>query len=441
MRFPTFWTTSGPRARSLSLSKFDKAKLKAARKKKIKQQRRRNARSALKEKKEKSRSGCQDGAEAEKLGADKADEWAAIATALRAEGMIYKRTGARGKALFLKTAKRAMRARFFCPGKSCKVCPVMTPSAVDGCGGGGEPIKCTKFAENLVQVEELEPSALSQAVHAMVRAVRAGKGKDHLELVGADRNVDAIVCVGTKGDKVYSFVLRSDTVVNWAGGTRAGSRPVPPRRDADGNVLRQADKMLAARVSRASRSQRFVRTAGDVVGLQLQAIADFCVGLPFKPGKLEDAELIWSVGNASFSHARKGGPTFIGAKGLLSATARVAEQSGFESQAVSVLEDMSSQLCPSCTRFITRPDGDYKRAACTDCEMSVHRDVSSAANMLRILAYRIVHGERETCYKRRTKSQQTGEFERLPDPKFYAKYEYDDSPPELVVDDHIQVQD
>ena len=159
----------------------------------------------------------------------------------------------------------------------------------------------------------------------------------------------------------------------------------------------------AARVSRASRSQRFLRTAGSVVGLQLQAIADFCVGLPFKPGKLEDAELIWSVGNASFSHARKGGPTFIGAKGLLSATARVAEQSAFGSEAVSVLEDMLSQLCPSCTRFITRPDGDHKRAACTDCEMSVHSDVSSAANMLRILAYRIVHGERETCYKRRTK--------------------------------------
>ena len=123
-----------------------------------------------------------------------------------------------------------------------------------------------------------------------------------------------------------------------------------------------------------------------------------------------------------FSHAYKGGPTFIGVKGLLAAGGELGRVYGFDSTAVSVLEDMSSQLMICCSRQAERVDGNYKTAMCSHCKYETHRDINAAANMLRILAYRIIFGKREECYKRRTKKPGSDKLERLSEEEFNAKY-------------------
>ena len=246
----------------------------------------------------------------------------------------------------------------------------------------------------------------------------------------------------TKGNRVFAFTLRASTVVNWSGGSRHGRKWRSDRRDKDGNVLlMDADKVEHFVLGF---NPRFHRSAADIVHLHMRAISDYLLGVfepvsqpsksrsdmalrskfrrhgvesdvgesgksdrtddsvPDLPVPSEQPHVVWSIGNATFSHAHKGGPTFIGVKGLLHAGASLGRVRGFESTAVSMLEDMSSQLDVCCTRHITRPEGDYKKARCEHCKYETHRDINSAANMLRMLAYRLVFNGREECYKRRT---------------------------------------
>ncbi len=196
----------------------------------------------------------------------------------------------------------------------------------------------------------------------------------------------------------------------------------------------------------SSFAPKFHRTARDVVFLHLRAVSDFLSGTfdhkgaadgtgetrtstrrnLFKgraaPRPSRPRRVIWSIGNAAFSHAHKGGPTFIGVKGLLAAGGELGRVYGFDSTAVSVLEDMSSQLMICCSRQAERVDGNYKTAKCSHCKCETHRDVNAAANMLRILAYRIIFGKREECYKRRTKKAGSDKLERLSEEEFNAKY-------------------
>ena len=343
-----------------------------------------------------------------------------------------------------KLARRALAARFVCPGPACRVCSRTSSGDIDE-----KRPRCTRFAVGLVRTLDLDVDGpVAEATLAQRDAVRSTLQLPGLEFFGADRNAHDITATVTRGSDVFAFQLLASTVANRVGATRSsrfrGGSAVAQRGTlgklalalAGGKVGEMEDKV--ARGSRPSRSVFAV----DVVFEFLQAVVDFSRGTyePADEGnfvtyqsnrgvqrrisELSAAKhVIMAVGNAAFTHAYRGGNTMVGKDSLLATCSRLDNVT-----VVSTIEDMSSQNCNVCADKVRR-NGDYRLAVCSDndCRATAHRDVMAACNMIRIIAHIIVFGKREKFFKRRVpKSGSAGtdpdgeDFEILDDRQFYS---------------------